>query len=460
MNRRIKIYSLLLSVLTLCSLGSCKKYLDLKPNKSMVLPQTLADCQALLDNSIAMNLGYPAEGEAVADNYYLTFPTWNGLIPFKRDGYIWKANADVDPNDWLVTYEVALNANQALKTLGAIVPTAANQAQWNQVKASALFFRAFTYFQASQIWTQPYSPATAATDPGIPLHLTPDISEMPGRGTLQETYNQILQDLNDATSLFANTKPTSNITKMRPGLAAAHALLARVYLAMGDYPNAQTQADLCLQNYGELIDYNTVDPGSGAPFPKFNTEVIFEAATASLPLFPFNGKVDSSLYASYDSNGGDLRKALYFQENAGSPGTYQFKGSYEGSPYSIFCGIATDEMYLTRAECYARGGNTAAAMADLNTLLSNRYQAPYTDRTAVSADDALAQILTERRKELLYRCLRWADLRRLNKDPRFAVTLTRNLNGTIYTLPPNDLRYTLLIPLDVLKREPMAQNPR
>ena len=38
------------------------------------------------------------------------------------------------------------------------------------------------------------------------------------------------------------------------------------------------------------------------------------------------------------------------------------------------------------------------------------------------------------------------DLRILNMDISFAVTLTRNLNGVNFTLPPNDKKYVYPIP--------------
>ncbi|MGI8583213.1 MAG: RagB/SusD family nutrient uptake outer membrane protein, partial [Chitinophagaceae bacterium] len=64
------------------------------------------------------------------------------------------------------------------------------------------------------------------------------------------------------------------------------------------------------------------------------------------------------------------------------------------------------------------------------------------------------------RKELVFRGQRWFDLRRLNKDPRFAKTLTRKLNGKITELPANDPRYTEYIPLDVIGFTGMQQNMR
>jgi hypothetical protein len=98
----------------------------------------------------------------------------------------------------------------------------------------------------------------------------------------------------------------------------------------------------------------------------------------------------------------------------------------------------------------------------LNYLLSKRYRTVpvFTPLTAATAEEALQIVLRERRKELVGRGLRWYDLRRLNKDPRFAQTLTRVVNGQTYILPPNDPRYTHLIPFEVIALTGMQQNQR
>jgi hypothetical protein len=100
-------------------------------------------------------------------------------------------------------------------------------------------------------------------------------------------------------------------------------------------------------------------------------------------------------------------------------------------------------------------------MADLNTLLSNRWNSSFVPRTAANAAEALAIILTERRKELPFRGTRWTDLRRLNKDSRFAKTLIRPMNTISYTpLAPGDVRYTLLIPQAAIDLGGITQNVR
>src|SRR5690606_36483702 len=103
--------------------------------------------------------------------------------------------------------------------------------------------------------------------------------------------------------------------------------------------------------------------------------------------------------------------------------------------------------------------------ADLNRLLETRWQVgTYVPFHADNQEDALRSILGERRKELIFRGVRWSDLRRLNRDERFSTTLIRVIDdgtsSTTYTLPPNDLGYTHLIPQEVILRTGMQQNPR
>src|SRR3546814_18218946 len=81
-------------------------------------------------------------------------------------------------------------------------------------------------------------------------------------------------------------------------------------------------------------------------------------------------------------------------------GTMSFRGSYHQSSVP-FSGLATAEVYLIRAECYARTGNVAAAMEDVNTLLEKRWKAgTYFPFSAHTAEEALSLLLNERRTEL------------------------------------------------------------
>jgi hypothetical protein len=269
---------------------------------------------------------------------------------------------------------------------------------------------------------------------------------------LQSTYDQIINDLLKAIPLL----PTNPLFPTRPSKPAAYGLLARVYLSQANYPQALLYADSCLQLGNSLINFNELAISGSHPIPHFNKEVIFSSTLITyLSYLSSRLIVDSTLYKSFGSN--DLRRSIYFTTSAGN---ITYKGSYDGS--SVFYGgIATDEMYLIRAECNARAGNTNLAMNDLNALLNNRWlTGTYINQTVATGDAALSLILAERRKELCYRALRWTDLRRLNLESRFQTTLTRIVSGQTYSLPPNSPKYVLPIDNNEINIGGLQQNVR
>lgn len=451
-----------MGLLLLMATGCKQDFLDQKPDLSKAVPSTFGDCQAMLDDYGRMNARYPDHGEAASDNYYMTdanyssLPQVNGL-PEHQYNYIWHPQGE-HVSQWSSGYQVVYSANMVLSVLEKLP---SEDPSYKSIKGSALFFRAFAFYHLAQLFCKPYA---AGTDPGIPLRLTPDPNEVSTRGTVKQVYDRIVADLTEAISLL----PVDVKIKSRPSKGAAYAALARTYLAMENYVDAGKMADESLKLQGTLIDYNaTSSPvtattvnsnASGPSFKRFNAEVIFQAVTQGGILTQARALIHPDLYDSYSVS--DRRKSVFFQNSGANK---VFRGNYDGMASSeLFMGLATDEMYLIRAECYARAGSTALAMKDLNTLMVKRMVPPYVNRTASSAPDALVQILTERRKELIFRTLRWTDLRRLNKDPRFAVTLHRDRNNIPYTsLEPNDLRYTFLIPTrEVILLTGMEQNPR
>jgi hypothetical protein len=335
--------------------------------------------------------------------------------------------------------------------LNTLHPSDGEIADWNNARGMALFYHGFALYQLAQLFAPAYDSVTSGTDPGLPLRMSADVNEKIYRATVQQTYDQILLDLNAAARLLpANPDwyPT------RPSKAAVYGLLSRVCLSARNYSQALLYADSCLQIHPALMDYNTLDATATLPFTRTNSEVIFGAAyLRSGPTTIGRSYTDSLLFNSYQPE--DLRKKLFFKNGP------LFFGRYDEDGYA-FGGIASDEIYLVRAECRARSGQTAAAMDDLNTLLTTRWTSShFTPYTAASHEDALQQVLSERRKELLYRGLRWTDLRRLNKEPGHATTIYRTVNGQVYSLPPADHRYVYLIPDNVIALHPeMPQNPR
>lgn len=436
-------------------LNACEKYLDAKPDKKLVVPATVTDLQALLDNYPRMNRADPGAGEISADDYYLTEQDWQGLFTDQyRRMYIWEKDRLFEEgfNDWSYVYKSVYISNSALEGIKNIKPNQVNQQQLNNVNGQAHFYRAKSFFQAALLWSRAYDDNTAATDPGIPLRLDPDFNKRIDRSSVKQTYDQIINDLEQAIELLPVTVPHV----MRPSKAAANALLARVYLAMRKYDKAFIYANASLQLQNTLLDYNNLNSAAGYPFSPYHPEVLHESLIpAPDPIYNSKARIASELLQMYQAN--DLRKQLFFSKNA--DGSYFFKGSYEGSP-NLFSGLATDEVYLMRAECFARLGKVPEAIADLNSLLQKRWKkGTFIMLTASNPLEALTMILDERRKELVMRGIRWMDLKRLNKEGA-NITISRNLNSSVYTLPAEDLRYSLPIPEDVIALTGMMQNPR
>lgn len=452
------------ALLILLSVGfsSCKKYLDEPSSKDAVIPNTLEDLQAVLDNNQAMNVNATALLEEAADNYFVTTSVWQSILSYGDAtdiqicmNYIWDKDAISDIS-WNPYQTSIYYANVVLDILPSIGLNSVNQVQWKYIKGAALFYRSFSFQRMAQLYCPPYS-TTANTDLGLPLRITSDVNVISARSTVAETYNQIIRDLKQAVILL----PETVVYPTRPNKAAAYGALARTFLCMRDYSNAAIYADSCLHEKNILLDYNTLNPNASQPIPPLNPEIIYYSAPNNSSLIvDARAIIDSNLYQLYDSN--DLRKTVFFKTIPGNAG-YYWKGSYASdiASYMLFDGISTDEMYLIRAECFARNNDKDSAMFYLNRLLIKRWKNNGVggQLSATNSHDALDIILAERRKELCFRCLRWEDLRRLNLEGK-DIHLQRSIGGVTYKLPANDLRWVMLFPWTVINRSGMQQNPR
>src|SRR5699024_9344379 len=117
------------------SLISCKKYLDAKPDKSLVVPSTISDLQALLDNTFTFNETSPSWDVTSSDNYYMETSDYNARPIIHRKAYIWEDYQNNDyANDWASIYKVVYNANVVLQQIGKIKQNSQNQEMWNNIK--------------------------------------------------------------------------------------------------------------------------------------------------------------------------------------------------------------------------------------------------------------------------------------------------------------------------------------
>jgi tetratricopeptide (TPR) repeat protein len=447
----------LICLTLLATAAGCKKFLDVKSDAKLVVPKTLSDIQGLLDDGNLMNIGKsPSFGEASSDDFFLPLETYRALITRGQEAYTWKATPYRYPNDWSAAYSAVYNTNLSLELLEKIDRTNANAIGWDNAMGSARFFRAYYYLMLTSQFGLAYGINSAEQDLGIALRLNSDFNLPSLRTTVSECYKQVIMDANAAYESL----PTYPLHVMRPSKGAAAALLSRCYLYMHDYEKALEYANKALAINNKLMDFNAdadlLALSNAVPIKKFNKETIWYAELSSN--FGVNtvsrARIDTALYSSYSAN--DLRKTAFFKSAAPYQ---QFKGNYTGNATVYFSGLATDELYLTSAECKAWLNNLTGAMDDLNYLLKSRWKnsAVYTPISASTKADALKKIRYERRKELLMRGLRFADIKRYNQEGE-KITLKRIIEKEEFTLLPESRYYALPIPTDVIQLSGMVQN--
>lgn len=438
-------------------LSSCAELLDIKPDRALVVPKTLKDLENILNNTSVMN-EFPSLAVIAAEDYHLQVSginnLWNNI---EKNTYLWKKDLYEGNSfcpDWQIPYSQIFYANIVLEGLSKIDPKSTEKNTVKNLQGRAYFFRAWALFHLLQFFSESYEDKTSTFKLGIPLKLEADVNVRHKRATIAEVYDQILKDLIAANDLLQieSDFPT------QPNKVAVYAFLSRVHHTMENYEQALKYANLCLSVKDNLIDYNTLNPLATRPMPRAilgdNQEVIFYSRLINYGFF-FSSVLlpDSSLTNLYSKD--DLRKNLYFH-----PTTGRFIGSYTGDS-RLFSGLAIDEIFLIRAECYARLNELEKAKTDLNRLISSRYRnSTYNPFQEIDQVNLIKSILNERRKQLFSRGLRWIDLRRVNKDKTYADTLYRNVESSIIAIYPNDSRYILTIPPNEISGNNIEQNIR
>lgn len=454
-------FRLLMTLIIFATLTSCdEEWLDVKRDRSLIVPQTLKDMRLLLRHESLLSRDYISLLTVSSENFYVPIELFNARSPLERNAYLWKDiiyEGQTTIGDWDNSYAQVLIANVVLEGLEKITPLPAETSEWNDVRGSALHLRARAFFNLVQTFSPVFNATTAANELGIPLLLSSDPNQPVVRSTVADTYNQIIADFEQASTLLRDTPEFIR----DPSKPSALGWLARCYLSMQNYTKAFQCANDYLAMHTQLLDFNSLNANADFPVPIYNAEVIHHTEINPLfGLFASNfHRVDDAFRNSYDNN--DLRKTVFYRNrNTGDFGTYAYKGSYTSGP-TPFSGIATSEMYLIRSECAARSGDMDGALSDLNTLLQHRFvTGSFVPYTATSASQALQLVLTERNKELFMRGLRWSDLRRLNTDPVLQTIITRNMEGVDYTLLPGSPKYVLPIPDYIIGFSNIQQNPR
>lgn len=441
------------------SLTACRKYVEIPPEQTKTL-STAIDYQQLMYDSFNNEKGYylPIFSGDDAGSNEVTWQT--GLQVSAGNAYIWadrNYGQTEEDSDWQTAYKKIFIYNTIVEGIG----TSIGSDQEKQTGLSyALVHRAFEYFSLVNIYGNQYTAATAATDPGVPLLLQPKFLGDLKRASVQAVYDQVISDLTTAIPGLSNLPDFPS----NPSKASAYALLARVYLHQRDFANAEKFADLSLALKSSLIDLNTYRSGTPAfPTKVNNPEELLIKRTGQFPsAFPLSTDAENM----YDK-ANDLRYTLLTVPGATLPSaTFTISRGYNKARLTFdggYIGPSVPEMILIKAECQARANNISSALTLLNDLRKKRFNnaATYVNLTANTSNEALHQVIDERKREFVARGFRWFDQRRLRQDAGFIGTITRVFKGVSYKLEPNSNRYTYPIGDKYILLNPeIIQNPR
>lgn len=473
-----KIFILLMTGVALSTLPACNKYLDIKP-KGYTIPEYFEDYQKLL-NSVSLVTtsaaypGYITDDVTAGDDIDANSKaSYSFLSVFKRNLYSFSPGQIFEQKDmdtqWEPSYSHIFVYNTIINNVMKVKD--ASEEQKKRLRAEAQVGRAFEYLTLVNIYAEQYDPATASSALGVPLVLSEDINLPYERKSVAAVYAQIKQDVEEAIPDLQE-KALYNTKAMK---SVAYAFLSRMYLYLGDYKTALENANKALTQNNYLQSYAGYATKNGTWGRVYNTadNTAFPDGNLSKETIWLKMGTNSSshifeeVYASTDLIGVykkdlpagavDKRLSLFFCDGEAMFGGNKvtFPGRILWAPYvDLNMGFSTPELYLNAAECEARVGSKERALQLINTLRDNRIT---NNQPLVAADNeaALRLVLEERRRELVFRgSSRLADLKRLNKDARFAKTVTHTHNGQTYTLPANDKRYVFPVPPKVLAMNP------
>ncbi|RBQ06241.1 RagB/SusD family nutrient uptake outer membrane protein [Pedobacter miscanthi] len=446
--KKTYINNIIFAFILLMILSSCKKALDINP------VDTIEQKNALLTSKDVEGALVGAYSDLGSRNFFGGRPFLMADFLANTDAVEWfgtyeeltqtinksllKTNVFVD-NVWAAGYTAINDANNVIAALDKLEPT-----KKNRVEGEAKFIRGAAYFELVRLFGKAYNDGSPTTNLGVPIVLTPTnlISEANyvSRATVTAVYNQAITDLTDAEAKL----PATNgffATK-----SAAAAMLARLYLQMGNYAAAANAANRVITSGNYHLTSNYLDafpkmPESGKPAkPGDNTtEDVFAMQVTTLTGFngfnefygssTFGGRGDAVIsqdwidatYAADD----DRINAFYDDDDIF---TAKFGNQYGNVPV-----IRLAEMYLIRAESNVRLTPAApiGGVTPLQDLATVRSRAGLTTTTATLTD-----ILNERKLEFAFEGFSLHDAKRTQTN---IGSLPWNSTKLIFPIPQREI---------------------
>ena len=462
---------------TLLMLGITSCDMDMMPHDSIPTDEALNTLTSFEEARVGIYAGYLG----LTGGSYVLLPeiqgdAFNATADYSNkngDIYRWmfeSANTSIE-GIWANCYKAIGRSNffiDGVLNIDENPDLSLSDIQRQQVEAyagEAYFTRAYCYFYLSTLFCADYDPATASTLLGLPLQTKYEpkvpVSKYPGRSSLADTYQQILDDLDEAEARIETARngiidydryingayiSISTAPKNRGNyitVDVVQALKARVALQMDDYEHAaQYAGDLIASGFYPLM--TTLDGFKDIWKNDGGTETIWQVAMTSaddagVPLgtsfigYPATKKdylPTQTLIDLYSAK--DIRLATYFDNyhykvSSGNAADILYFNKYPGNDYYNALSSSTlflnqpkpfriAEMYLIAAEANARIGTGVSlekGKEAINALKKARI-IDFTDAT-YDKESLLNEVMNERRRELVGEGYRMMDLKRWGK---------------------------------------------
>lgn len=433
-------YIIALTILT--SIVSCDNELDIAPQNSLLTSDAISTEANVINvmngtyNNTAHQDSYGGRALMAADLLGNTNQvSWDGTFTQPAEYFNKKmlASNTFVRDFWINQYETI---NQSLIVLENSNKITSNATLKKTIEGEAHLFSAIAYFDLVRFFGKQFVTGGTNTQLGTPIltkaTLNKDQISFPKRSTVKELYDKIIDDLTKAISLLPSKNSRGNVYANQ---YVAQAVLARVYLQMGDYSKALAASNNVITTGGYELAGTYADAfnkGTDIKEYIFAWQVTSQSGVNGLNTF-YAAEADGGRNGDIVINNGYTglfnsadERGKFFYIAKGERLTQKFRNQFANV---IFARIA--EMYLIRAECNSRLNSSTGAtpLADINKLRT-RAKAPV--KTTVT----LADILLERQLELGFEGFLIHDLRRTKTN---VGSINYNADSLVMPIPQREI---------------------
>ncbi len=467
----MKINKLIYSLVILASLVSCSGFLA-ERSQDETDAQTVGHFEALMLGEFTSDYAFFKSVNHMTDNM-TEVATANQSLKTLKTTYTWQQEIEIDENGetvrlintaWGEIYEDIAIMNYILHSRNTMIGDAD---EINYVIGEAYFARALSYFNLVNLYGVPFNEETKNTDLGVPIRDGIDTQQAYDRKTVAECYAHIELDMDSAMTCIERSGIVKS--KWHPSLAACYLLMSRIKLFQKQWDETIKYADLAMSK-GKLSDLKNI---SGTTFIyEENPELLYawQKVASGIVRPPTGGSAalpyctSESLLSCYEK--GDLRADIFFTSFTYNGNTYIIsRKGVAGAPgttsaYSTigFQNMRISEAYLNKAEALVHKSDATSAISLVQALHAKRFSNTSSLVYPSEQDEVLEYVMNERRREFCFEDhARWFDLRRMEKQPTIQHKYSMyDASGVLYKeelyiLKPNDLNYTL--PLPIKERE-------